>query len=76
MSNLGFSGAGGVGRPFTLQDLFGASNQPTTTSPQTLSILNRYGPAVSAIVIDDQLSPTPAAPSTYDATIWQDGVWQ
>lgn len=76
MSDLGFAGAGGVGRPFTIQDLFGALTAPTTTSTTTASsIVNQYLDDEDSVIVTDVLTVTAFAPVGYDQGIWQDGSW-
>lgn len=75
MSDLGFAGAGGVGRPFTIQDLFGALTAPTTTATTTPSIVNQYLDDEDAITVTDDATLTAFSPRGYDQELWQDGVW-
>ena len=76
MSNLGFSGAGGAGRTFTMQDLFSAVNTPASTSTTTATILNRYLASADPVAIYDLLSLVAEAPSVYDEGEWETGLWQ
>ncbi len=77
MSDLGFAGAGGVGRPFTIQDLFSAvTNQTTVTNATTAaSVLNQYLDEDDSVSVTDSMTLSLFVPVTYDTGIWQDGVW-
>jgi predicted GTPase len=74
VSSLGFTGAGGVGRPFTIQDLFGAVT-PVSTSGTSSSIINQYMDEVDTVIITDTFTITAFAPVVYDGGVWEDGSW-
>ncbi len=75
MSDLGFAGAGGVGRPFTIQDLFSAVSNPTTTNTTTVSVLNQYLDEDDAVTVTESMTLTEFTPVAYDTGVWQDGSW-
>ncbi len=76
MTNLGFSGAGGAGRTFTMQDLFGAVNSTSSSASTTASILNRYLSSSDPVAISEVLSLAAQEPSMYDGSAWEVGLWQ
>lgn len=78
-TDLGFTGAGGVGRSFTIQDLFAAvaPQSANSTASNQVSVINDSaqvdeGIGCSDILVLAQLTPTQRA---YNATVWQNGVW-
>jgi len=78
MSDLGFAGAGGVGRPFTIQDLFGAvSNAGSSASASSTSqnVINQYLDEVDSITLVDAFTTTSMSPVVYDNGVWEDGSW-
>ena len=77
MSSLGFGGAAGVGRPFTIQDLFSAVSQPFAPSvTTTVTVINQYLDEESeSVTIEDVFTLAASNPVTYDTAAWQDGVW-
>lgn len=76
MSDLGFTGAAGVGRPFTIQDLFAAVAQQPTSSSTAINIINQYLDIESeSITIADVFSTLTMAPVGYDTGTWQEGSW-
>lgn len=78
MSDLGFTGAGGVGRPFTIQDLFGAvsgGNASAGASSTAVTVLNQYLDEADSVTVTDAYTVSGAAPVTYDTGVWEDGSW-
>ena len=76
MSDLGFTGSGGVGRPFTIQDLFGAVSPASTASSTTSqSVINQYLDEVDSITLVDVFTTTSMSPVVYDNGVWEDGSW-
>ena len=78
-TDLGFTGAGGVGRSFTIQDLFAAvapQTSNTTASNQATTLNDSAQPeediACTDVLVLAQLTPAARA---YNATVWQNGVW-
>jgi len=76
---LGFSGAGGVGRPFTIQDLFSAVSSAGTSSSSTSStassVINQYLDESDSVTIVDVFTTSAFAPIDYDTGTWTEGVW-
>ena len=78
MSTPGFSGAGGVGRPFTIQDLFSAvsgSNSSSSTASTAQSVINQYLDEVDSVIIVDTFVTSIMVPVVYDNGVWEDGSW-
>jgi hypothetical protein len=76
VSNLGFGGAAGVGRPFTIQDLFSAvSGQQTGASTQATVINQFLDEEGETITIDDTFTLALVASGGYDTELWTAGVW-
>lgn len=79
MSSLGFGGAAGVGRPFTIQDLFSAvsqAGQQSTSSTSASSVINQYLDVEGeSVTIVDTFITSVFAPVTYDTGLWNEGVW-
>lgn len=78
MSTLGFSGAGGVGRPFTIQDLFSAvsgAGTSSTNASTAQNVINQYLDEVDQVVIVDVFVTSSMSPVVYDNGVWEDGSW-
>lgn len=78
MSDLGFTGAAGVGRPFTIQDLFAAVASPTSASSSStaVTVVNQYLDEESDTVsIDDVFTLAASSPVVYDVGAWEAGTW-
>lgn len=76
MSNLGFGGAAGVGRPFTIQDLFSAVSGQAVGANTTATVINQYlDEEGDDITIADLFTLAASAPGGYDTETWEEGVW-
>lgn len=79
MSSLGFGGAAGVGRPFTIQDLFSAvsqAGQSQSQSTSTASTINQFlDEEGESITIVDTFVLAASASGAYDTELWMAGVW-
>lgn len=83
-TNLGFGGAGGVGRPFTFQDLFSAvSSSGISDTASTIPItLNEFLDTVDygygsdfSTSLNVKVSVTQQVPVVYNNGNWKVGVW-
>ena len=79
MSNLGFGGAAGVGRPFTIQDLFSAvsgTSTSTSSSSASSSVINQYlDESAETVTMVDSYVLAGSSPVTYDTGLWNEGTW-
>lgn len=76
MSDLGFGGAAGVGRPFTIQDLFSAVSGQSQAPSTTPSVINQYLDEESdTVTVSDVLALSGFASITYDTGTWNQGIW-
>lgn len=76
MSDLGFTGAAGVGRPFTIQDLFAAVAPSTSSSSTAVTVVNQYlDEEADSVAINDVFTLASSSPVVYDAGVWEDGSW-
>lgn len=76
-SNLGFGGGGGVGRPFTFQDLFAAVSSDSLSSSVSTNatILNLYCPTSDDVGITETMTLAITAPAGYDTATWESSIW-